>query len=271
MSITDQHLNEFATHGYTFIEQLVPPKDRTRLCQRAMYLSQNPPQSILRDPQAPGTPSIYKNFQMHGDFHMEDLLESLVPEIEQVTQRPLFPTYSYFRVYKAEDVLNRHVDRPACEFSVSLNLGYRAPAPWLLWVEGPLGARGAAMEPGDAVVYRGLECPHWRESFTGEFVAQLFLHYVDQEGPHAEWKFDKRPRRRTIPKRYQHSKDFRLAQGVQNAPLGTLIFQQLQANCAVPDIVNDTMMEFQLSQIEAEAVVTQFILELEKSGLLFVD
>jgi hypothetical protein len=24
-------------------------------------------------------------------------------------------------------------------------------------------------------------------------VAQVFMHYVDEKGPYAEWKFDKRP------------------------------------------------------------------------------
>jgi hypothetical protein len=272
--ITDQNLNEFATHSYTFIEQLVPPKDRTRLCQRALDLSRAF-KKVPPDPVVPGA------FARCGDFHMEDLLESLVPEIEQVTQRPLFPTYSFFRVYKAGNRLERHTDRPACEFSVSVNLGYRAPALWPLWVEGPLGARSAALEPGDAVVYRGIECPHWRESFDGEFAAQLFLHYVDQEGPHAEWKFDKRRRLSTMPKAIQLAKHFRLqpdgtlefgpGQSVPLNPLWILVLQKLQSNCAVPYIVDDTMVQFQLSQVKAEFEIQSIIVWLEENGLLFVD
>jgi PKHD-type hydroxylase len=48
-------------------------------------------------------------------------------------------------------------------------------------------------EVGDAVVYYGQEKVHWREKYTeGEWQAQVFLHYVDQNGPNAEWKYDKR-------------------------------------------------------------------------------
>lgn len=54
------------------------------------------------------------------------------------------------------------------------------------------GAFPVAMKPGDAAVYRGIECPHWREPFQGELAAQVFLHYVEQNGRYAEWKFDKR-------------------------------------------------------------------------------
>ena len=49
------------------------------------------------------------------------------------------------------------------------------------------------LEPGDAVLYRGMVLEHWRDPYEGVRAAQVFLHYVDQDGPHAEWKFDKRP------------------------------------------------------------------------------
>jgi hypothetical protein len=48
------------------------------------------------------------------------------------------------------------------------------------------------MQPGDAVLYRGTEYVHWRDAFSGERAAQVFLHYMDRNGPHAEWKFDQR-------------------------------------------------------------------------------
>ena len=49
------------------------------------------------------------------------------------------------------------------------------------------------MEIGDAVMYRGCDIYHWREAYKeGKWQAQVFLHYVDQNGPHAEWKYDKR-------------------------------------------------------------------------------
>jgi PKHD-type hydroxylase len=51
------------------------------------------------------------------------------------------------------------------------------------------------MNVGDAVLYRGCEKHHWREPYKeGQWQAQVFLHYVDANGPHAEWKYDKRPK-----------------------------------------------------------------------------
>ena len=141
----------------------------------------------LDDHQVEGTPSAY------SEPLMQKLLEDLLPAIERASGRPLYPTYSYFRVYKHGDVLQRHTDRPACEISVSLSLGFAAPEPWKLWIEGPDGKSGVALSPGDGVLYRGMELPHWRDAFDGDHAAQVFLHYVDSQGENAEWKFDKRP------------------------------------------------------------------------------
>ena len=103
----------------------------------------------------------------------------------------LFPTYSYFRVYKRGDTLAKHMDRPSCEISVSLCLGFEEGKTWPIWIEGPGGKFSVSLQPGDALLYRGTECAHWREAFEGNGHAQVFLHYVNQNGPCAEWKFDK--------------------------------------------------------------------------------
>lgn len=138
------------------------------------------------DPLVPGTPAGY------GHPCMERVLQQLAPVIAATTEREVFPTYSYFRAYRRGDILPKHVDRPACEFSFSLSLGYRGAEDWPLWVNGPEGAAAASLRPGDGVLYKGIELEHWREPFAGDSAAQVFLHYVDQHGPHAEWRFDKR-------------------------------------------------------------------------------
>ena len=127
-----------------------------------------------------------------GDVFMDGLLIDFLPLAEEVTRLRLSPTYSYFRVYKRGDTLVKHTDRPSCEISLTLCLGYEAEGPWPLLLENRDGVSSIELEPGDALLYRGIECTHWREPFGGERAAQVFLHYVDQNGPYAEWKFDKR-------------------------------------------------------------------------------
>jgi hypothetical protein len=50
----------------------------------------------------------------------------------------------------------------------------------------------ALLQPGDALLYRGHDCFHWRDAYAGQQLAQVFLHYVDRNGPHAAEKFDGR-------------------------------------------------------------------------------
>jgi hypothetical protein len=128
-----------------------------------------------------------------GDVFTDGLLVDMLPGAEELSGLKLFPTYSYFRVYRRGDVLGKHTDRKSCEISLSLCLGYESEKPWPLMVEGPEGSSAVELAPGDALLYRGIECPHWREAFDGERNAQVFLHYVDQNGPYAEFKYDKRP------------------------------------------------------------------------------
>jgi hypothetical protein len=138
------------------------------------------------DKQVPNSPSCY------GDAAFDGLLEYLRPRVEERSGLRLLPTYSYFRLYARGAILKRHRDRAACEISVTLNIGQMPSEPWPLFVMGNSGLYRAVLSPGDALLYRGIDCSHWRERFEGSRLVQVFLHYVDRDGPHADQKFDGR-------------------------------------------------------------------------------
>lgn len=139
------------------------------------------------DSQVPKTPAAY------GDPAFDGLLEFLRTRVEEHSGLRLLPTYSYFRLYKHGDVLKRHRDRKACEISVTVNLGQQPAQPWPIWVESERETDSALLMPGDGLLYRGIDLFHWRDAYDGEKLVQVFLHYVDRDGPHADQKFDKRP------------------------------------------------------------------------------
>lgn len=179
------HVQQFEQRGHVVLQDVVAPGLLKMLFLYSVNYAKGG--SAQSDELVPGTPAGY------GHPCMERLLQQLVPTVSAATGRALFPTYSYFRVYRRGDVLPRHVDRPACEISVSLSLGYVGATDWPLWLHGAAGTAAASLAPGDGVIYKGIELEHWREPYTGESAAQVFLHYVDQAGPHADWRFDKRP------------------------------------------------------------------------------
>ena len=134
------------------------------------------------DPQTPNTPAFYI------DYVMENLSDFLLPKIESAAGMKLLPTYTYFRVYNAGDILEKHTDKPACEISISLSLR-KIGNIWPIYFNNT----AVMLEEGDAVLYKGCEVEHWRETYIeGTKLAQVFLHYVNANGPHTEWKNDKR-------------------------------------------------------------------------------
>ena len=81
-------------------------------------------------------------------------------------------------------MLKTHKDRSACEISVTASIKQSKKWPIHMdnnWIE---------MEEGDAVIYLGCEIPHGRNIFKDDHNAQLFLHYVDQNGPFAHHQND---------------------------------------------------------------------------------
>ena len=124
---------------------------------------------------------------VYADLLMEVLLEKYLPKVEEITGKELFPTYSYYRVYEKGNMLLVHRDRPPCEFSVDICIGFDKP--WTL----SLQPEDVNLNPGDAVIYRGTEIPHWRdESFEGSYYIIGLLHYVDKNGKYKGVRFDGR-------------------------------------------------------------------------------
>ena len=88
---------------------------------------------------------------------MEAMLKKVTATVECATGLSLYPTYSYYRVYKRGDVLPMHRDRPSCEISVSLCLGGVFEKPWPLWLMVGDYKIAATLGKGDAMIYRGCE------------------------------------------------------------------------------------------------------------------
>ena len=138
------------------------------------------------DSQAPST------FSCYSAFFTETLLLQLLPKVEEIIQKELYPCYSYARIYKHKDTLRRHKDRPSCQYSVTLPV-YIEENPWDIWFQDLKGEeKPLPLNVGDMCVYQGTECDHWRNINISKKQIQVFLHYVDKNGPYADFKYDKR-------------------------------------------------------------------------------
>lgn len=127
-------------------------------------------QITVKDSQCP------KSEAVHGALAFDKLLVDLLPHFEKASGKRLHPTYSYARLYKPGEKLDIHVDRPSCEISATLTLGFDGKV-WPIYMgdEGGANASKIEMAVGDAVLYRGMEKYHWRKKFKGEWQAQVFF------------------------------------------------------------------------------------------------
>jgi hypothetical protein len=137
------------------------------------------------------------SFSLGHTSLFDSLLEQLTSNVEAATGKKLLPTYAYARWYAPGDELKIHQDRPSCEISATITLGFQGSSwPIYMGYDGDKqNCRQINMSVGDAVVYKGCEMYHWREKYVeGQWQAQVFIHYVDANGPNAAWKYDKRDR-----------------------------------------------------------------------------
>ena len=178
-------LSQFSIEKYVHLKNFLDVqscKELTAELMRLVALKQT-----VNDTQCP------KSEAVHGAAVFDKLLVDLLPHFEKASGKRLYPTYSYARMYKTGEKLKIHTDRESCEISATITLDFVGKV-WPIYMgdEGEANASKIEMSQGDAVLYRGMEKHHWRKKFKGEWQAQVFLHYVDADGPHKEWKFDKR-------------------------------------------------------------------------------
>ena len=143
-------------------------------------------------------------------------------KLEKIIGNPLYNTYYYDRYYFPEQQLSRHVDRDACEISVTIHISTNLPDDLKDWpikvktpdtytdkrktaVLVPGEERSCILNPGDGMIYKGCERPHWRDPMptprvrkrdkllrrpqSDYYYHQIFFHYVlaDGQRSHNAW------------------------------------------------------------------------------------
>ena len=175
----------FEQNGYAILSNALPPEELERLTQHMFNLHNQG--KLVRDSQCPESDAVY------GDPEFDKLLEKFAKPIGDNVGKTLLPTYSYARIYRPGEILKRHTDRPACEISSTLTLGFDAENPWPIFFDENQEIR-VDMVPGEMAVYKGCDIAHWRKPFKGNWHVQVFLHYVDANGPFKDEAYDKRPK-----------------------------------------------------------------------------
>ena len=138
--------------------------------------------------QVPNSICIYSNpiyYVMH--YKVKNKLEKRLG-------KRLYPTYYFERVYLNGQDLKKHIDRGACEVSVSLHVSSNIDRDWHIYFNHGDRIVSYKCDIGDAVVYNGVEIQHWREELRcqkNQYYHQIFFHYVDADGKYAHFAYDR--------------------------------------------------------------------------------
>ncbi len=188
---------EFDRAGYKIVRNMCPvelvvtpvPKERGQL----NYYSQdkNKFKHVKNESQVPGSVARYT---YPGHRKAYDVVKK---NVEKAIGQPLYKTYYYDRFYFPGQDLKLHADRPSCEISVTIHCSSNLKDKWAIGIKAPDGSvTEADLKPGDGLIYKGCERPHWRLPMPGVkrnkirkwlgmdeyYYHQVFFHYVLKNG-----------------------------------------------------------------------------------------
>lgn len=139
------------------------------------------------DTQVPNAEAFYNNVEL-SKMHIK-----VLSKMEEETGLKLYPTYVYARIYNPTSRLTKHTDRPSCEISVTVNIGYKGEYSWPICIRDFDGNdHEVVLKPGDGLIYHGCDLVHWREPADKrvDSHAQAFLHFVKQDGQFESYIMD---------------------------------------------------------------------------------
>lgn len=173
----------FEQNGYVILTGALPENECKELTEYMFKLFEEG--KLEKDSQCPLSDSVY------GDAVFDNLLAKFAEPIGNMIGRKLLPTYTYARIYRTGEVLKKHKDRPSCEISATMTLGFKGKSVWPIFFDEEK-EHYVDLNIGEMAVYQGCEILHWRPKFKGEWQVQVFFHYVDANGPYKHHVWDKR-------------------------------------------------------------------------------
>lgn len=177
-------------HGFVVLKQVVSPEMCQMLCDYVHL-------------KARVRPNIKKNDALTGvhreyaDPLMETLLDKLTDQVEVATGLSLWPTLSFYYLYRQGNELTPHKDRSSCQIVAGLCIGsdkafQQGKGSWPLVLDCHGKPVPVHLNPGDLLIFKGHETTHWREVFQGAWFVSAIFGYVEKKGPFAFQKYDQR-------------------------------------------------------------------------------
>ena len=138
---------------------------------------------LIRSGWEIGDVQVRQRYGQHNEMMARYFHHQFTDFISRIAGEPVKPSYTYVSAYQEGSILGAHVDRKQCEFTLSLSVedGDSAGGLWPLWFQLAKGKVAVTQRPGDGVLFRGCDLPHWREQSASDHTSTVLLfHYVPE-------------------------------------------------------------------------------------------
>lgn len=182
-------VGDYEEDGFVIVREFIPP-------HMAAFFRTYMETLDRTDRMTDGDAQVGRSRCVYGDPALDTFMMMSTPMASRIIGKELLPTYTYARIYAQGAELLPHLDRPECEHSMTISFGGEYDELWPIWLMDRVrhsSPQMAALNPGDAVIYRGTQLSHWRDEFLGKSQYQAFLHFVEASGEHSGRLFDGRP------------------------------------------------------------------------------
>jgi len=166
----------FGARGWVALRELLP---KPLLASLRDYLD-----ALIGDGHLAFDDGQSRRYHRHSEPLAVWLHQQLQASTERVAGQPIKPSYAFLAGYVGGSDLKPHVDRPQCEYTLSVTLdaqpGCGRDAAWPLGLDDREGRRRwVRLAPGDGLLLKGRELTHFRDPLPeGRRSTSAFLHFV---------------------------------------------------------------------------------------------
>jgi hypothetical protein len=174
---------QFHTEGYAAVSGLLPPFHLGAL--RRYYRYHTRIGSFKLGDQQVERRQVKHNETLARFFHAQ-----LAGAVSDLVGTVVKPSFVYVAAYESGAKLAKHLDRPQCQYSITLSIDATpepdGASPWPIRLETPDGAVSFYQSLGDALLFQGTRLPHFRDELEdGCTSTSMLFFYVDDafDGP----------------------------------------------------------------------------------------
>lgn len=168
----------FKRNAYTQIDDITSDEHKIRLRKHVQNLVTHQYFGPVGDGQ------VERRMALHNETVTASLHHRLAKLVSIIVGEEVHASYAYLGCYLAGSVLERHIDRPQCQYNLSIVFDMADEQgndvePWPIFLQLKKKAIAINLGIGCGLLYRGTDIEHWREALPeGQRAIVCFFHFV---------------------------------------------------------------------------------------------